>query len=71
MATFVALTHVVNHKPTPAHVSIDQICRVADSAGAEPGYPTTILMTNAQTDVRETVAEVMQLINAATAQRVS
>lgn len=61
MATFIALTHLVNNKPAAIHVNVDQICRIGDSAG-ETGYPTTILMTSGQADVRETIAEVMQLI---------
>jgi hypothetical protein len=43
MATFISLTHLVNNKPAPVYVNIDQICRIGDSVGGGPGYPTNML----------------------------
>ncbi len=31
MANFIALTHLVNNKPAPVHVNVDQICEIGDA----------------------------------------
>jgi len=64
MASFIQLTHLFNNKKTAVHVNIDQICRIGESAGAAQGYATNLLLANGQMDVCETVAAVMQLIDA-------
>jgi hypothetical protein len=64
MANFIALTHLVNNKPAPIYVNVDQICRIGDSVGGGPGYATDIVLAQGQMSVRETVAQVMQIINA-------
>src|ERR1700738_2217960 len=63
MANFVQLTHMVGNKRSAVYVNVDQICRIGDSIGGAAGYPTNILLTQEQIDVRETTAEVMRLIN--------
>jgi hypothetical protein len=63
MATFISLTHLVNNKPAPVYVNVEQICRIGDSVGAGPGYPTNISLSQGQVDVRESIADVMNLIN--------
>jgi hypothetical protein len=63
MANFIALTHLINNKPAPLYVNVDQICRVVDSVGGGPGYATDISLSQGQVFVRETVAQVMQIIN--------
>jgi hypothetical protein len=65
MANFIQLTHFVNKKPAPVYVNVDQICRIGDSVGAGPGYQANITLAQGQVDVRESVAEVMQLIKPA------
>jgi hypothetical protein len=67
MATFIQLTHNFNNQSTPVYVNVDQICRVGESVGGGPGYPTNILLAQGQIDVKESVAAVMQLIKPAAA----
>jgi hypothetical protein len=61
---FIKLTHKIGNAQRNVFVNVDQICRVNDSIAAAADYPTTIVLSNGQIDVCESVAEVMQLIPA-------
>jgi hypothetical protein len=63
MATYISLTHLINNKPSPVYVNVDQICWIGAPVGAAPDYKTTVMLSAGQVNVCETVAEVMQLIN--------
>jgi hypothetical protein len=63
MATFIPLTHLVDGKPATLYVNVDQIVRVGDCVGGATSYRTNIALTQGQVDVRETVKEVMRLID--------
>jgi hypothetical protein len=56
-------THLVNNKPTPVYVNVDQIWWIGDPVGAAADYKTRIMLSQGSVDVRETVADVMRLIN--------
>jgi hypothetical protein len=62
MATFIKLTHLVDNKPAPVFVNIDQICHIGGSVGGGATYQTNILLAQGQVDVRKSAVDVMQLI---------
>jgi hypothetical protein len=68
MANYIKLTNLVHNKTGPdkpgaVYVNVDQICWVGVPVGAAEAYKTVVMMGGTFVNVKESVAEVMQLIN--------
>jgi hypothetical protein len=63
MATYISLTHLVNNKPSPVYINVDQICWIGAPVGAAPDYKTTVMLSAGFVNVCETLEEVMKSIN--------
>jgi hypothetical protein len=68
MGKYIKLTNLVHNKTGPdkpgaVYVNVDQICWVGVPVGAAEAYKTVVMMGGAFVNVKESVAEVMQLIN--------
>jgi GTP cyclohydrolase I len=68
MAKYIQLTNLVHNKTGPdkpgaVYVNTDQICWIATPIGAADAYKTVVMMSGTFVNVKETVAEVMQLID--------
>jgi hypothetical protein len=68
MAKYIKLTNLVHNKsgpdkPGPLYVNIDQICWIGTPIGAPEAYKTVVMMSGTSVNVRESIAEVIQLID--------
>jgi hypothetical protein len=68
MSKYIKLTNLVHNKTGPdkpgaVYVNTDQICWIGTPVGAADAYKTVVMMSGTFVNVKETAAEVMQLIN--------
>jgi hypothetical protein len=68
MANYIKLTNLVHNKtgadkPGAVYVNVDQISWIGTPVGAADAYKTVVMMSGTFVNVKESVAEVMQLIN--------
>jgi hypothetical protein len=68
VANYIKLTNLVHNKtgadkPGAGYVNVDQICWIGTPVGAADAYKTVVMMSGTFVNVKESVVEVMQLIN--------